>query len=774
MVRKLKPCKPHQARSRTTNRCRNKSKPKTTRKCKIRASSKKRRSRSRSRSYVYQEPIPIETSPVFVQKVKKVPSRNAKKTALPEEETLSSVLFQEFERIRNARYVPDLYENELRRIDRDMIDILYGVYRAAFENNKDLQGRLNFLDKQNCSDTKTPSHDMTCGLSLVGDVDPTFQTVDPTSNLYQQVILWRTHAVDSGNSFQRSDLKWAIAQSLTTHDELDMCFLGEKGFTRLFLGKIVGAPKDFESLPMDNMEREVDRLSINDLGAVNNYLKDYGFVKYTEYNATESKARHIEPIHWSYAVFITGAISTYYLNVFQSGYVQNFIDKVVEAINTMPGFFKEISQDSGPSTPEQDIFIDPEFFPGHQGSTDTGYTGPQLLIDQLNEVPNLPFGTALVPFEIFSPFDPIQKDLEAGKIYKFRKAINDSNYEHFRDIIEQFTFLEGFLADEQGPAGGPGPMEGPAGGPGPIEGPVGGPGTMEGPAGGPGPIEGPAGGPGPMEGPEDGPVEGPAGGPGPMEGPAGGPGPMEGPNHELNMEYLRYIIKISQIQFDIFTEAVNHSKAGDYWQKVKEVANRIRGNMPVHGPITKPWDEGDEIPNGVSYEGIAFVQEAVNVIMDGLADKEHVLQKMKEFNRRGRQNSFLVGRITWADNNLEDVGIIIKELVFNAGKQDEKHILSEKGLEYLRDLTNEQVKDFNKRLVEYEKVVGKEIDDYKKLVKTQEEKGGQKPFLPYVKPVYVPDKLPEIGVLHYPDMINFGDLTSIPIDIFTPAMQAIY
>jgi len=738
MAGKLKPCKPHQVRSRTTNRCRNKTKPKTHRKKKIKTSSRRRRSRSRSQG-IRLERVPMLTS--------KTPSK--------QKETLSSVVLQEFERMRNAQFVPQISENKLRKIDKDMIDILHGVYRAASENKMDLQGRLNFLEKTNCLNTIKPSHDMTCGLSLVGPVDPAFKTVDPTSNLYQQVILWRTH-VDSKNYFQKSDLKWAISQSLTMHDELDMCFLGEKGFTRLFLGKIVGAPEDFESLQMDSMEKEVDRIFSDDniLGSVNNYLKDYGFIEYTEYSAMESKAKQIEPIHWTYAVFVTGAISTYYFNVFQRGYVQDFVEKVIDAMDSMKDFFKREtpneSQETGPSTSEENIYINPEFFPGHQGDTNTGYTGRQLLIDQLNEVPNIPLGTSLVPSETFVPFDHIQNKLEFGKIYKFRKAIHDANYEHFRYIIDQLTFIEIDKFLSQNP-------------------------TMIG-----------------NEYEPEGPVN----------------GPRNASVSEITMIYLKYTMKSVHSHSKIFHDTMREhwGKRGEYSERIKEIAESIHEKIietgefvddivtkikngtarmqdiwkaltdpiPIHGPVTKPWDEGDEIPNGVSYELNAFFQEGVNEVIDGLADKEFILKKLKQFNRPGRQSIFLAGHATWSVENLEDVSIIIRELIFNAGKEDEQSILSEKGVEFLRKLTKDQIKDFNKRLVEYEKVLKKEIDDHIKLVKIQEEKGGQKPFLPYTKPTDVP-KLPSIGLLNYPDMINFGDLSFIPsgINDFLPTPNVI-
>ena len=434
MAGKLKPCKPHQARSRATNRCRNKNKPKTCSKKKIKTSSKTRRSRSHK-----------GTGPIITEVTGKITSF----------QSISDIVLQEFERVRNSQFVPNVSENEIRKIGKDMIDILHGVYKAASANNMDLQGRLNFLEKTNCSDTTNPSHDMACGLSLVGPVDLEFKTVDPTSNLYQQVILWRTHT-DSNNYFQKNDLKWAIAQSLTTHDELDMCFLGERGFTRLFLGKIVGAPEDFESLSMDSMEKEVDRIFSNDyniLGSVNNYLREYGSIEYVEYNAVKSSVRQVEAIHWSYAVFVTGAISTYYFNVFQREYVRDFIENVIEAMDSIIKRFSDKKTDSDDVFDENPLYVDPDLlFTGTQfENTENTENTEQLLIDQLRTVPDIPSGemsTALQKFQIFSPFDNIQNDLEFGETYKFVRGIQDSNYENFRKVYGIFLDKE-FLKTQE-------------------------------------------------------------------------------------------------------------------------------------------------------------------------------------------------------------------------------------------------------------------------------------------------------------------------------------
>ena len=213
------------------------------------------------------------------------------------------------------------FENKEFTIDGNMVEILSGVYNAAKLHNTDIQGRLNFLQNLDCPDRTNPysfsGNDdiIKCGLSDIHMVNP--ETFYESENPSDKTIRWRT-AVHPENRFNRSDLIWAVKDSMTNHEEIDICILGEESVTRLVIGEII-LPETitlddyYEKLDLNSMEKKVDLIFDTNSGtslvvSINNYLREYGYVE--EFSYGRSIRKFVPKIHLYYAGFITGLLST--------------------------------------------------------------------------------------------------------------------------------------------------------------------------------------------------------------------------------------------------------------------------------------------------------------------------------------------------------------------------------------------------------------------------------------------------------------------------------
>ena len=766
MAGKLKPCKPHQARSRATNRCRNKNKTKTNRKNKIKASSK-RRSRSRRRSRSILPEIVTQIQPEQYE-----PNGS-----------VSSLILQEIEDLRSEYFVPDRTEDSSNNLNKDMMDILYGVYRAASKHNMDLRGNLNFLDKSKCADTNNPYNEednlssMKCGLSHVEPVDFSFgeDTDESYLNLLQKVIRWRTH-VNPKNVFQSSDLKWAIRMSLTQNEEIDMCFLGEKGFIRLRLGNIVGAPGDAEHLDTTGMETEVDEIfnnSFNILHSVNQYLKEYGYVEYVEYSQKELKARKLQPIHWEYAVFMTSAISIYDFYIFENKNIQKHTEKLIEdgglrqrlqdIIDSIPPGCSPGWPLKPPKPPQGLIGPPPLIRVIPSGPTilldhpSTGYTGVQLLIGQTPDATEINERAKEFVEEIL---ERLQKNVELFQKLqkKHREEKLKERQEWFKKVHQIFLDKE-FIKTQEYLAENPLMIRGY---------------TM----------------------------------------------------YEKWAIYLKYILEMATalpevVDLTIIDHPVMVSP-GEFdsgYKKAKEVATEIAekyGHLPgtfaggIHtfgGQFTetasvlagqagqigqfiatesvtaasdlftsviiaisklipddpKPLDDLPYVPIGTLSDELQkavrtamttslknftsdttsritnvhktnrlrkFFNDSFIAMTDGLPEKKKLLKLLENYNTKQVFNSdtaqhrFLKKRDVWQKRAFEEMIIMVADVIAQTGTPEEIRSLLEKGgMKYLQELSDEEAKDIAQRVADHEKTVREEIAQYNEYVEEREKAG---------------------------------------------------
>lgn len=189
---------------------------------------------------------------------------------------------------------------------------------------------------------------MTCGLfaiMIVQTAEDRFSYLDDP-DMADFSLSWRA----STEGFQVEDLKMAVLRSLTTQEQVDVCFLGRGGFLRLVLGKIIGKkprgnPSEEE---MGKVYSEIDRVFPKGIDAMNRLLRGYGSIEEVSYNATSPSTRSTNHVTWAYVIYLMGIVPAGFQNKEYTDQAREFFREEVRsrmptpAIDRVDEVFKQL------------------------------------------------------------------------------------------------------------------------------------------------------------------------------------------------------------------------------------------------------------------------------------------------------------------------------------------------------------------------------------------------------------------------------------------------
>ena len=167
-------------------------------------------------------------------------------------------------------------------------------------------------------------------------------------------------------------------------------------------------------------------------------------------------------------------------------------------------------------------------------------------------------------------------------------------------------------------------------------------------------------------------------------------------------------------------------------------------------------EERYQVRNEVWYRINSFFRQQLGQLpgmVDGLSEKTRILKLLEKHNSPREQEQFLKHRATYGYAYMKELNEIIRHMIFQTGTEEEQELLGnellverltdtsahaykeerEKFL-FLRKMEEQELKEFGKRLQEYEILVKKEIDNHLAFKKHREDSNGSIPFLPYVGP----------------------------------------